>query len=175
MIIIHEVGHQYWYGLLGSNEFEEAWLDEGINSYTEMRIMDDAYGFGSFIGFPGVEVNSSDYQRLGYTKRNPILDTFGHVCGAWTHGNWAGFGQSGRFHCLIGAHASRRWRSACLKRPQILATDTPDRVPTGVHAAQMRLDPSPLRWVETWLWPMFARDPPTDHNDGEQRLVGGAR
>ena len=33
------------------------------------------------------------------------LDTFGHVCGARTHGNWAGFGHSGNFHCLIGAQA----------------------------------------------------------------------
>ena len=26
-------GHQFWYGLVGTNEFEEAWLDEGFNSY----------------------------------------------------------------------------------------------------------------------------------------------
>ncbi len=71
LVLIHEFGHQYWYGLLGSNEFEEAWLDEGINSYTEMRIMDDAYGFGSATAFPGLEINASDMQRLAYTKSNP--------------------------------------------------------------------------------------------------------
>jgi len=71
LVTIHEFGHQYWYGLLASNEFEESWLDEGINSYTEMRIMDDAYGFGSAIGFPGFEINGSDFQRLGYTKNRP--------------------------------------------------------------------------------------------------------
>ncbi len=32
-VTIHEAGHQFWYGLVGSNEFEEAWLDEGLNSY----------------------------------------------------------------------------------------------------------------------------------------------
>ncbi len=32
-ITIHECGHQFWYGLVGNNEFEEAWLDEGFNSY----------------------------------------------------------------------------------------------------------------------------------------------
>jgi hypothetical protein len=31
----HEFGHQYWYGMVATNEFEDAWLDEGINSYTE--------------------------------------------------------------------------------------------------------------------------------------------
>lgn len=32
-VTIHEAGHQFWYGLVGNNEFEEAWLDEGFNSY----------------------------------------------------------------------------------------------------------------------------------------------
>jgi Peptidase family M1 domain len=35
MVTIHEFGHQYFYGLLASNEFEEAWLDEGFNSFAE--------------------------------------------------------------------------------------------------------------------------------------------
>ncbi len=34
-VIVHEFGHQYWYGMVATNEFEEAWLDEGINSYTK--------------------------------------------------------------------------------------------------------------------------------------------
>jgi hypothetical protein len=42
--VAHEFGHQYWYGMVASNEFEDAWLDEGINSYTEMKVMDDLYG-----------------------------------------------------------------------------------------------------------------------------------
>jgi hypothetical protein len=44
IITIHEVGHQYFYGMLASNEFEEAWLDEGINSYTEAAIADQIFG-----------------------------------------------------------------------------------------------------------------------------------
>ncbi len=41
---IHEFGHQYWYGMVGSNEFEESWLDEGINTDSEFRAMQLAYG-----------------------------------------------------------------------------------------------------------------------------------
>jgi hypothetical protein len=36
-VTIHEAGHQFWYGLVGNNEFEEAWLDEGFNSYHDEK------------------------------------------------------------------------------------------------------------------------------------------
>jgi hypothetical protein len=36
-VTIHEAGHQFWYGLVANNEFEEAWLDEGFNSYHDEK------------------------------------------------------------------------------------------------------------------------------------------
>lgn len=42
--VVHEIGHQYWYGMIASNEFEEAWLDEGFTSYAEDKVMETAYG-----------------------------------------------------------------------------------------------------------------------------------
>ncbi|NND72075.1 MAG: M1 family metallopeptidase, partial [Rhodothermales bacterium] len=71
LVTIHEFGHQYFYGLLASNEAEEAWLDEGMNSYVETRIMDTYYGKGSFIDIPGLRVDDGSFQRLGYTKSTP--------------------------------------------------------------------------------------------------------
>ncbi len=49
-VIIHEFGHGYWYGLVANNEFEEAWLDEGINTYSTGRVQDHVYGPGMFSG-----------------------------------------------------------------------------------------------------------------------------
>ena len=43
-VTVHEFGHQYFYGLLASNEFEEPWLDEGFNSYMEDRVVAAEYG-----------------------------------------------------------------------------------------------------------------------------------
>ncbi|HEY1401987.1 MAG TPA: M1 family metallopeptidase [Terriglobales bacterium] len=40
----HEFGHQYWYAMVATNEFEDAWLDEGINSYVECKVLDDIFG-----------------------------------------------------------------------------------------------------------------------------------
>lgn len=71
LVTIHEFGHQYFYGLLASNEFEEAWLDEGMNSYLESRIMDDAYEPGSVINFGPFKVGDVETQRLSYVKSRP--------------------------------------------------------------------------------------------------------
>jgi hypothetical protein len=43
-VTIHETGHQFWYGLVGNNEFEEAWLDEGFNSYHDEKAAQLALG-----------------------------------------------------------------------------------------------------------------------------------
>lgn len=45
--VVHEIGHQFWYGMVASNEFEEAWLDEGFTSYAEDKVMESAYGLRS--------------------------------------------------------------------------------------------------------------------------------
>ncbi|UPL48208.1 M1 family metallopeptidase [Hymenobacter sublimis] len=36
--IVHEVGHNWFYGILASNERDFPWLDEGVNSYVENRV-----------------------------------------------------------------------------------------------------------------------------------------
>ncbi len=43
-IIAHEVGHNWFYGILATNERMHAWMDEGINSYYEGRYMRQYYG-----------------------------------------------------------------------------------------------------------------------------------
>jgi hypothetical protein len=47
-VTIHEAGHQFWYGLVANNEFEEAWLDEGFNSYMDAKASDVALGPASW-------------------------------------------------------------------------------------------------------------------------------
>jgi hypothetical protein len=66
LVTVHEFGHQYWYGMVASNEFEEAWLDEGVNSYLEGRIMDEAFGPASYVDLFGVHLDSVPLQRLRY-------------------------------------------------------------------------------------------------------------
>ncbi len=63
----HEFGHQYWYGMVASNEFEEAWLDEGINSYSEVKVLAALLGAGtSAVNQRYANLGDGSLQRIGY-------------------------------------------------------------------------------------------------------------
>src|SRR5580704_7479813 len=67
IVIEHEFGHQYWYGMVATNEFEDAWMDEGINSYTEAKVLDAILGKKtSGINMLGSTLSEREQQRLGY-------------------------------------------------------------------------------------------------------------
>ncbi len=76
LVTEHEFGHQYWYAMVATNEFENAWLDEGINSYTEVKVMDSLFGQNtSILNFMGAQMGEREEQRLGYLgapDRDPI-------------------------------------------------------------------------------------------------------
>jgi len=67
VVVEHEFGHQYWYGMVATNEFEDAWLDEGVNSYTEVKILDDVLGRNtSFLNQFGITAGEREAQRLQF-------------------------------------------------------------------------------------------------------------
>lgn len=49
-VIMHEVGHNWFYGILGSNERDHPWMDEGINSFNENRYIETKYPGRKMIG-----------------------------------------------------------------------------------------------------------------------------
>jgi hypothetical protein len=67
-VVEHEFGHQYWYGMVATNEFEDAWMDEGINSYTEVKVLDSILGTNtSILNMAGATLSEHEEQRLMYT------------------------------------------------------------------------------------------------------------
>ena len=49
-VITHEVGHNWFYGILASNERDHPWMDEGINTYYQFRYEADKYRYNSVFG-----------------------------------------------------------------------------------------------------------------------------
>jgi len=48
-VIVHEVGHNWFFGILGSNERRFPWMDEGINSFNEFRYIKTKYPSKSMV------------------------------------------------------------------------------------------------------------------------------
>lgn len=74
-VIAHEVGHNWFQGMLGSNEREHPWLDEGVNSFYERRYMEQRYpdttrlhAYGLNVGFltKGRGISFRRQQELTY-------------------------------------------------------------------------------------------------------------
>jgi len=83
-VVVHETGHQFFYGIVGSNEFEDAWMDEGINTFAEARVMGSLEAFyytqryfGGFVPFAFKDIRldrESSWNRFAGYRRNPKLD-----------------------------------------------------------------------------------------------------
>ena len=63
-VTIHEFGHQYFYGLLASNEDAWPFLDEGLNQYAESEALAAWKGKGSAIDFAGLKIGDIDAQAV---------------------------------------------------------------------------------------------------------------
>ncbi len=43
-LVAHEIAHQWWYGLVGSNPYRHAYIDEGLAEYSAVLYFEDRYG-----------------------------------------------------------------------------------------------------------------------------------
>ena len=83
-VITHEVGHNWFMSMLGSNERSHAWMDEGMNTYYQFRYEAEKYRtncvFGDKIPEAIKQLNVDDFQRAVYRSMmsipiQPALET----------------------------------------------------------------------------------------------------
>jgi hypothetical protein len=83
VVTIHEFVHQYFQGMLASNEFENSWMDEGFTQYYEGRIIQQYYQ-GQQANIFGFTLNDMASSRASYVMMyNPKITEIRRD--AWTY------------------------------------------------------------------------------------------
>lgn len=110
-VIIHEVAHQWWYGIIGNNEVQYGWLDEGLTEYSTLLFYNENPEYNvdtkeliknttnSYVTFVDVYTNvfgkvdtsmnrklneytnESEYVYIAYVKGMLIFDSLKEVLG----------------------------------------------------------------------------------------------
>ena len=102
-VMIHEVGHNWFYGILGSNERKHAWMDEGINSFNEFRYMDTMHPLKTkadvessqgwiekLLGIPSLDSRSLAYLSYLFNARKNLSQPIDLHSDEFTELNYAG-------------------------------------------------------------------------------------
>lgn len=66
-VIIHEIAHQWWYNMVGSNAYDNAWLDEGLTDYSTALFYEVN---------PQYEIRLEDLMLTAMTTYSYYVETF---------------------------------------------------------------------------------------------------
>lgn len=74
VVIAHEVGHNWFYGMLASNERDHPWMDEGVNSYYEQRYVEARYPDQRMLDVQGVPIGFlTRHKGISYRRHNELM------------------------------------------------------------------------------------------------------
>ena len=68
-VIAHEIGHNWFYGILGSNERKHPWMDEGINTFYDNRYSKWKYGDKGELNYGSGSFSLRDAERLLFESK----------------------------------------------------------------------------------------------------------
>lgn len=68
-VICHEVGHNWFQGILATNERDHPWMDEGINTYYENEYMTSYYAKSSIISKYGIKI----FNKLNIKSETEVI------------------------------------------------------------------------------------------------------
>ena len=64
--VVHEVGHQFFYNLVGNDQLDDPWLDEAMAQFVTLQYYTDLFGSGAAQGFHSYLTER--WSKLGFAK-----------------------------------------------------------------------------------------------------------
>jgi hypothetical protein len=85
--VAHEVGHQWFYGLVGDDQLDDPWLDESLTQFVTLQYYADEYGPGGENGFrKSLEARWDGVGRAEIPIGLPVAEYSGQEYGAIVYG-----------------------------------------------------------------------------------------
>ena len=85
--VAHEVGHQWFYGLVGDDQLDDPWLDEALTQFATLQYYADEYGPGGEAGFrQSLEARWEGVDRAEIPIGLPVAAYSGQEYGAIVYG-----------------------------------------------------------------------------------------
>ena len=81
--IIHEVAHQWWYGVVGNNQVYEAWLDESFAIYAQKLFYDEVYGEEQGEQYYNERIVANYENRIGDSDKKELILTPTYMIEDW--------------------------------------------------------------------------------------------
>jgi hypothetical protein len=156
-VTIHEFGHQFFYGLLASNEFEEPWLDEGFNSYMTSRVLASTYG----PNHPVLSVFGLRFP-LGIDQQHPVDDARRYFSVATADYHAVPYSWRFKSSAVYGAMSYSKTALVLATLERLIGTATMDRA-LHLYGERWRFrHPKTADWIAavndatgkdwTWFW-----------------------
>lgn len=85
----HEVAHQWWYGVVGNDVFEEPWLDEALTTYSSSLFYQEVVGPRAYQGLVGYWTDRYD-RSLQDGDDEPITESLSYFESETNPGSYSG-------------------------------------------------------------------------------------
>lgn len=110
LVVFHETAHQWWYGMVASNESEEAWLDEGFAEYSQKRALEKRFGLpGNVVNLWCIRLSDIQLTKLGYLL-DPQTDPI--VTRSWEFRDYLGYRSAVYFKASLVLETLRSYLGA---------------------------------------------------------------
>jgi aminopeptidase N len=103
--VAHEVAHQWWYGLVGNDQYAEPWLDESLATWSEELAMPPWLQCSGY-AFPGTAWLTND---MGYWGSHPAQYDVVYEGGACMLKDLANRFGKDRLIGILGDYAADHW------------------------------------------------------------------